>query len=330
MSESKIKNKFNVLKYNVSYKDLWNSFIDKAKNSTFLFHRDFMDYHKDRFRDFSLLVFKANKLVAVLPANLVDNHLYSHQGLSYGGLIIKETLRFEDYLEIFKTVLSYLESQDILFLTLKPIPSIYTQSLSFELDYLIQFLNSETIKTDSYFVVDTTLKYQPNRNRKRAIDKAKQLNIKISNDGLHTFWDKILKKNLNDKYNVNPVHTFDEISRLKSNFPEHIKTYFAIKDENIEAGVVMFITKNVAHFQYSSGNEDKDDTGALDYLFDYIIKKHFNNYKYISFGSSSTDKSLKINRGLAYWKESFGARNIPQFTYEISTKSYKKLDNVFL
>jgi len=329
MSESKIKNKFTVVQYNASYKDLWNSFVGEAKNSTFLFHRDFMDYHKDRFHDFSLLVFKTNKLVAVLPANLVDNHLYSHQGLSYGGLVIKDTLRFKDYLEIFKTLLWYLEAHGILFLTIKPIPVIYTQSLSFEFDYLIQFLNFETIKTDSYFVVDTANKYQPNRNRKRAIAKAKQLNIKISNDGLQTFWDKILKKNLNDKYNVSPVHTFDEISALKSNFPELIKTYFAIKDKNIEAGVVMFLTKNVAHFQYSSGNEDKDDTGALDYLFDYIITKYF-NYKYVSFGSSSTDKSLKINKGLAYWKESFGARNMPQFTYKISTESYKKLDNIFL
>ena len=58
-----------------------------AKNSTFLFHRDFMDYHQDRFDDYSLLIFKKEKLIAVFPANKIDEILYSHQGLSYGGLV---------------------------------------------------------------------------------------------------------------------------------------------------------------------------------------------------------------------------------------------------
>ena len=38
--------------YKDSYKDDWNNFVDSAKNSTFLFNRDFMDYHSDRFEDF--------------------------------------------------------------------------------------------------------------------------------------------------------------------------------------------------------------------------------------------------------------------------------------
>ena len=35
----------------------WNAFIGQAKNATFLFHRDFMEYHKDRFEDYSLMIF---------------------------------------------------------------------------------------------------------------------------------------------------------------------------------------------------------------------------------------------------------------------------------
>ena len=62
--------------------------MSKGKNSTFLFQRDFMDYHSDRFMDHSLLVFKDEKLIAVLPGNQVDNTVYSHQGLTYGGLIV--------------------------------------------------------------------------------------------------------------------------------------------------------------------------------------------------------------------------------------------------
>jgi hypothetical protein len=51
-----------------------------------LFHRDFMEYHSDRFQDYSLLIFEEDKLIAVLPANRVEDRL-SHQGLTYGGLV---------------------------------------------------------------------------------------------------------------------------------------------------------------------------------------------------------------------------------------------------
>ena len=58
----------------------WNAFIGQAKNATFLFHRDFMEYHKDRFEDYSLMIFDNEKLVAVLPANKVGDVVFSHQG----------------------------------------------------------------------------------------------------------------------------------------------------------------------------------------------------------------------------------------------------------
>ena len=67
-----------------------------------------MDYHKERFEDYSLLCFKKGKLIAVLPANYKNSKLYSHQGLTYGGLIISSKIKFEDYLRVFEKVLKYL------------------------------------------------------------------------------------------------------------------------------------------------------------------------------------------------------------------------------
>ena len=72
----------------------WNAFIGQAKNATFLFHRDFMDYHSDRFQDYSLVVLDGEKWVAVLPANVVGDEVFSHQGLSYGGLVYSEKIKF--------------------------------------------------------------------------------------------------------------------------------------------------------------------------------------------------------------------------------------------
>ena len=73
---------------------IWNDFVSKSKNGTFLFHRDFIEYHSDKFDDFSLLVFFKQELVALLPANQVNNTIFSHQGLTYGGLILKQDIKF--------------------------------------------------------------------------------------------------------------------------------------------------------------------------------------------------------------------------------------------
>ena len=68
--------------------DEWNEFVAKSKNGTFLLDRRYMDYHQERFTDCSLMFYSKEKLVAVLPAHRDDDTLYSHCGLSYGGLIL--------------------------------------------------------------------------------------------------------------------------------------------------------------------------------------------------------------------------------------------------
>ena len=93
--------------YHEEYYTLWNNFVAEAKNATFLFHRDFMEYHKDRFQDYSLLIFdEKDTLQAIFPANIVDNQVYSHQGLTYGGLILQSKTYFHNTLNIFKSLFS--------------------------------------------------------------------------------------------------------------------------------------------------------------------------------------------------------------------------------
>ena len=66
--KSKFLKKYHIQKYNSEFNNLWNEFVAKSKNATFLFHRDFMEYHQDRFEDYSLLVFDDNQqIIAVLP-----------------------------------------------------------------------------------------------------------------------------------------------------------------------------------------------------------------------------------------------------------------------
>ncbi|GAA4292426.1 hypothetical protein GCM10023163_08560 [Aestuariibaculum suncheonense] len=306
----------------------WNDFVAKSKNGTFLFHRDFMEYHSDRFEDFSLLIFKRNKLVGIFPANKEGEDVVSHRGLSYGGLLINDEVRSEMYAVLFGRLLDYFKSQGVKRLFIREIPFIYHSKLTQEFEFFAQILSLECVKVDSYYVIDARRKIKLNRNRKRALKKAELNKLVLSEDGLELFWNDILSKNLLEKFNVTPVHTHREINMLKERFSDNIKFYAVYQKGIMLAGVVMFITENVAHFQYSSGSENRIDTGALDFLFQSIIEK-YKAYDFISFGSSATDKTLKIDRGLAYWKESFGANLIAQRTFEISTDLIINLEEVF-
>lgn len=42
---------FTVRRYDDSRAAEWDDFVEQAKNSTFLFCRGYMDYHRDRFSD---------------------------------------------------------------------------------------------------------------------------------------------------------------------------------------------------------------------------------------------------------------------------------------
>src|SRR5690348_5975598 len=78
-----------VVRYKPDYSGVWNDFVLSAVNSTFLFDRGFLEYHADRFVDCSLLVFDGDALIALLPANIDEDRLVSHGGLTYGGLLVR-------------------------------------------------------------------------------------------------------------------------------------------------------------------------------------------------------------------------------------------------
>ena len=285
-----------------------------------------MEYHSDRFEDFSLMVFKDEKLIGVLPANSKGNLIFAHQGLSYGSFVVSKKVRILEYINAFSALLHWLKSEGFSEIIIKQLPFIYHKHLAEEFEYLLHELEFSVVGNNSYYVLEHLEEYKPNRNRLRAIRKG-ETEMKLVETGIAFFWEHILTQNLKDKFGVKPVHTLEEISALQEKFPQQIKFFPAKRGEDIHVGVLLFITDQVVHFQYSSGKEDRDETGALDFLFDIIIKK-YSESKYISFGSAATDNTLKIDQGLAYWKESFGAHIIPQRTYVIKTNSSINLEGI--
>ncbi len=290
-----------------------------------------MDYHQDRFDDFSLLVFKNEILIAVLPANRKEDKVFSHQGLTYGSLIFSRNIKFQDVLQGFKTLLKHLYSHKVSVLELKMIPTIYSSFPSDEINYIMFLLNAKLMRRDTLSVINLKEEIKISNNRAEGYKRAKKHKLQVREaDDFEEFWNEILIPNLKSKHKVSPVHTLDEIQSLKKKFPEQIRQFNVYERDKIVAGTTIFETKRVAHSQYIAANSNKNTLGSLDFLHYYLINTVFANKHYFDFGSSNENQGRQINKGLQFWKEGFGARTVTQDFYNIETKNYIELNNVML
>lgn len=300
-----------IRRYRREDKELWNSFVSKARNATFLFDRNYMDYHADRFDDNSFMFYHKGKLKAVLPANVAGDTLYSHQGLTYGGLLLDKKATVEDVLECFDSLNSWLRENGISKVVYKALPWIYQQYPSEEDLYALTWkCKAQLISRNiaSTIVIDNKLKFA--ESRKSGIRKALSLNIEVgeSND-VDGFWH-VLEDNLGNRYNAKPVHTANEMKLLMSRFPNNIRLYVAKMNGEIVGGTLIYVTPQVVHTQYISASVEGKKHGALDLLFDYIINKVYANCRYFDFGKSTEQGGAYLNEPLIFQKEGFGGRGV--------------------
>ena len=157
----------------------------------------------------------------------------------------------------------------------------------------------------------------PISGRRKLTGKTKS-NLHIVEDGdLAEFWS-ILSNRLQDKYDTAPVHSIEEITLLKSRFPENIRLFCIADNEgNTLGGTLLFVTNNVVHMQYSATTEEGRRISALDMLYEELIGKRFKDKEYFDFGVSVEDGGHYLNNGLIAYKERLGGRSVVYDTYTI-------------
>lgn len=308
---------FEVRRYTSDKAAEWNQFVAQSKNGTFLFDRSFMDYHSDRFVDCSLMVYRLGTLYALLPANVKDDVLTSHGGLTYGGLVMSKRCSAKGVLEAFEAINTYLRTIGIQHVVYKAIPWIYHQLPAEEDLYALTSVCGARLAIrdiSSAIICDRRMKFA--ESRRAGIRKAhrKGLVVKESTD-FPAFW-RILNDNLQAKYGVHPVHTLAELELLHSRFPHEIRLYMVYDGNEPVGGTLLFLTPQVLHTQYISANASGKANGAIDLLFDVLINDVYADYLYIDFGKSTVSDSADLNEQLIFQKEGFGGRAVCYDTYE--------------
>lgn len=305
-----------IIRYTPERADEWNMFVAKSKNGTFLFDRNYMDYHSERFMDYSLMVFRRGKLYAQLPGNVADDTFYSHQGLTYGGLVMSNKTTAADVVQIFKDVNNLLRSKGLRRVIYKPVPWIYHQQPSEEDLYaIVEVCGAKMSRGLSSAVTRDCLNKWYRIRECGAIHASKSGIIVEETDDYSLFW-QILTANLHDRYGLTPVHTVGEIELLHSRFPKRIRLFVAKKENEILGGTVLYITDRVVHSQYIAANPMGKELHALDLLFKTVINESLKTHAFFDFGISTEKHGTWLNERLIYQKEGFGGRGICYDWYE--------------
>lgn len=309
--------------YEAAQKEAWDEFIRRSKNGTFLFLRDYMEYHSDRFRDHSLMVWdRKDRLLAVLPAHEKGKTLCSHEGLTYGGFITDDNMKALKMVAVFLSALSYLQEQGFRDVTYRTVPHIYHRAPAQEDLYAL--LLSDAI-LDSRVVISAVPGHRPlpfQELRRRGSRKARNLGVEIrASEDFESYW-AILTSLLWEAYRAKPVHSLDEIQLLHHRFPENVKLHAAYLDDTMVAGTVVYDTDRVARAQYIAASAAGKECNALDLLFEVLLNDTYAEKPYFEFGTSQRPDSNNLNRGLIEQKEGFGARTIVYDYYRIDLTTW--------
>lgn len=303
--------------YSPADAEAWNAFVAAARNGTFLHDRRYMEYHADRFQDCSLVIRDGETLAAVLPANRSGDAVISHQGLTYGGLVIAPRTTFGEVEQAIDAVLEYLRNLGVREFRYKAPPRIYQILPSDEDAFVLAARGAVVARRDMHGVVALDNRLKPQERRRRGASKAAKAGVTIEQSrDWAGFW-RVLEGTLGDRHGARPVHDLGEIELLAGRFPENIRLFVARRGDEILGGTVIYETPRVARTQYIAAAPAGLETGALDLLFITLMDQVYAAKSWFDFGAS-IDGAGELNRGLLEQKEGFGARAVVQDHYRLA------------
>jgi hypothetical protein len=305
----------------------WDAFVRTARNGVFLFERSYMDYHAARFEDASLMIWRGDDLIALLPAHRLDSEggpvLVSHSGLTFGGLILHGALRAQDTLEIVDGLCAKLRSESWHALRVRPVPHIFHRQPSEDELYALLRRGARVVRSDLAHTVDLARRPPLAGGRRNARSRARRAGVQVrrSNDWAAAW--TLVEAVLAARHGALPTHALHEIVTLAQRF-ERISLHAAFPGDATNAPplavAVTYAYDGVLHTQYLAASEAGREIGALDAVIEMLLEHPPAGTRWLSFGVSTYDQGRQLNAGLAAQKEMFGARPTLLTTLELDPR----------
>lgn len=314
----------NIKRYSPDSEMIWNEFVRNSKNPLFMFDRNYMDYHSDRFHDHSLIFYDEDKIVALLPANEKEGILYSHGGLTYGGLILDDRAKQHTVNECMDALITYARTKGIRKILYKPIPHIYHEQPAEEDKYALYKHGGKLCQISASTVINLKNPIKMPKGRKAQISRAKREGVIIQSVSEISLFNKFINMEneiLEKRHNTRAVHSAEELFLLYGRFPESIHLVGAFLRGDLIAGIVLYEYKRVVHTQYMAANDIARSIGALDLAVMTVIEMYREEKLWLDFGISTENGGWYLNEGLISQKEGFGGRTNVYEIWEIFTNN---------
>lgn len=313
-----MQNDWSIRRYRSEDAAMWDKFVAESRQGTLLHFRGYMDYHADRFKDCSLIAFRKEKPTAILPANIVNHRLYSHQGLTYGGWLTPLS-HFDgsDMLDVFETWISWCRENNINEIFYKTVPHIYHKIPAEEDLYALFRYGALPWVTNLSSVIDMREIPMMNTLQKRHLKKAAVLSPWIRETDNAWEFMPVLEDCLKSRHDAAPVHSSSELQFLKEGYPENIRFFMAGTGNETEAEVCIYDSVGVAHCQYIATTETGRDNGTLTFLMHHLITDTFKFRRYFDFGTSNENGGKILNSGLIHQKVGLGGRGVAYQSFHI-------------
>jgi hypothetical protein len=300
----------------------WDRFIGASINGTFLHTRKFLSYHGNRFDDQSLIIRDEHgAMVGVLPAAVDPDDprcVTSHPGITYGGVVHAGELYGTTMVNVLEQCVNYYRTRGFRRFRYKTIPTIYHQFPAEDDIYALFRLGAALWRTDLCAVIDHRARRPLSRNRKTGLKRSMGIEVSADPRFLSDFW-VILEDQLEQRHNVNPVHTIAEIQDLMTRFPTDIACMTGHFNGQVTAGLLLFLTPLVTRAQYSGATDTAREISALDRVFDWCIAASAQRQaRYFDLGNSNEADGQVLNMGLHRYKVGLGAGSMTQRFFELT------------
>lgn len=322
-----------VVEKNMIPRVAWDAFIlDNETNGEFINTCHYLSYHPEgRFQDASCAIIdNGNKQIqCLLPATVdpVDSSaIVSHPGTSFAGPIFHVSSKTPDLLRYIELVEGFYKKRGVSRLSLrcKPIAfwpgntsreelnwTLFNSGYDMAGAHLGNFIDLHAMKNASFLDLCSGKR----RNHiKKSFEKG--LVFKEEDRISEESWGE-LTRNLQAKFNTQPTHTFSEIAKLHSMFPDRIRPFYVYYGMQYAAMAVVYVFKSVFHTQYLDLNYEFSSLYAHLFLIYNLVETALKeNISGFSFGPSTEAWGKLLNEGLYSYKRQYGGYGIVYPCYE--------------
>ena len=321
-----------LIQYDGKYEEKWDKFVlEESANGTFLQTRNFLSYHpQGRYEDGSLLFMNGTTIVAVLPAHIEKKddciNFLSHQGSTFGGIVIGKNFCNISYIElIFKCFDTYIEEKGFNEVVMTKTSTIYQKADSNLIDYFLYINGFESSQELGYYIDFDD--YNEEIISNFSSSRRRDYRYSLKND--FVFRQLETEEEIEEFYYVlcdnyrkflkRPIHNLKELLDFKfSRLLQNVEFYGVyLEDELIAGGMVFLFEHDVMHTQYLAVKQEHTNLFANEFLYTNVIRiAQENNYKKLSFGTSTLEEGKILNRSLALYKEGFGTKEYINYRYK--------------